>query len=319
MELSWPMKLRIAAALGVGVILIGILGWPLATPADPFSAVRAADIGLAGKMALMALAFFAGFIAYFLSWPYGREIGILAAPAGLAVWAVRCGSMASLMQQNPTVAERRELFAALKWEPIFWLVIVAAGFAGVSAGRKIAPQRETRDEGRGTSCRLSSPCLRRGKPVPAEAGIHPPSSYLNAAIALVSSVLIAQFFVGILARDARLFDDGLGSVVAQPAVGQIAFAVLVSFGIAAFVVKAFLNAGYIWPIIAGALVTGFAETVYLSRDVLQHLVRCWPAVFFSNSILSILPMQMVAFGTLGSIAGYWMAVRYNYWRKHEIR
>ena len=306
MELSWPMKLRIAAALGAGAVLIGILGWPLAVPADPFSAVRAADIGLAGKITLAGLAFLAGFIAYFLSWPYGREIGILAAPAGLAVWAVRCGSMASLMQQNPTVAERQELFAALKWEPIFWLAIVAAGFAGVLAGRKIIPQRETRDERQWTSWRLSSV-------------IHRPLSNLNAAIALVFSVLIAQFFVGILAQDTRLFDDRLGSVVAQPAVGQIAFAVLVSFGIAAFVVKRFLNAGYIWPIIASGLVTGFAVAVYLSRDVLQHLVRCWPAVFFSNSVLSILPVQMVAFGTLGSIAGYWMAVRYNYWRKHEIR
>jgi len=28
---------------------------------------------------------------------------------------------------------------------------------------------------------------------------------------------------------------------------------------------------------------------------------------------------MVAFGTIGSIAGYWMAIRYDYWRKHEIK
>ena len=28
---------------------------------------------------------------------------------------------------------------------------------------------------------------------------------------------------------------------------------------------------------------------------------------------------MVAFGALGSIAGFWLAVRYNYWRKHELK
>ncbi|GAI88636.1 unnamed protein product, partial [marine sediment metagenome] len=29
-------------------------------------------------------------------------------------------------------------------------------------------------------------------------------------------------------------------------------------------------------------------------------------------------VQMVALGTLGSIAGYWMGIRYDFWRKHEI-
>ena len=38
MELSWPMKLRIAAAAAVGVLLIGILAWPMA---EPFSRVGA--------------------------------------------------------------------------------------------------------------------------------------------------------------------------------------------------------------------------------------------------------------------------------------
>jgi hypothetical protein len=49
------------------------------------------------------------------------------------------------------------------------------------------------------------------------------------------------------------------------------------------------------------------------------LVQNWPAAFFPNSVISILPIQMVAFGTLGSVAGYWMAIRYEYWRKHEMK
>jgi hypothetical protein len=103
--------------------------------------------------------------------------------------------------------------------------------------------------------------------------------------------------------------------VAQPAIGQVVFAVLVSFGLAAFAVKKYLNVSYIWPTIASALVTAFAVSAY-GRQV-QHLAQQWPATFFSNSVVSILPVQMVAFGTLGSIAGYWMAVRFDYWRKHE--
>ena len=90
MELSWPMKLRIAAAVAAGVILIGFAAWPLAVPPDPFGVVSvlSGTITVGGALILVALAFLTGLIAYFLSWPYGREIGILAAPAGLSIWTI---------------------------------------------------------------------------------------------------------------------------------------------------------------------------------------------------------------------------------------
>lgn len=293
------MKLRIAAAVATGVVLIGILAWPLAASPGPFGTVRASAISFGGAVILVILALLAGLIAYFLSWPYGREIGILAAPSGLAIWAVRSGNMTALMQLNPTAAQRQALLTTLKWEPIFWLVIVAAGFAGVLLGQKIQSKLKT-DEAREKSNSQS------GK-------------YLSAIIALVGSVLIAQVCLKIFAQDVRIFDKRLVSVMAQPTVGQIVFAVLVSFGLAAFVVKRFLHASYIWPTIASALVTAFAISIYVKKDVLQYLVQNWPAAFFSNAVISILPVQMVAFGTLGSIIGYWAAVRYDYWRKHEMK
>lgn len=298
MELSWPMKLRIAAAVGCGVVLIGLLAWPLAAPPEPFRAlsVFAGVISLTDVIIFAVLALVAGFVGYFVSWPYGREIGILAVPSGLAVWAVRCGSMAALTQLNPSLAQRQALLASLKWEPVLWVGIVAAGFAGVFAGQAVSGKVK----GRADQEKFKS-----------ESKI-----YLNAIIALVASVLIAQFCITVFARDVRLFDEQIGSVMAQPATGQIVFAVLVSFGIAALVVKTFLNAGYIWPIIASGLVTGFVIIANVKQDTLQHLVGHHPAASFPNAVMSILPVQMVAFGTLGSIAGYWMAVRYNFWRKH---
>jgi len=298
-ELSWLMRLRIAAAVATGVVLIGILAWPLAASSGPFGTVRAGAISFGGAVILVILALLAGLIAYFLSWPYGREIGILAAPSGLAIWAVRSGNMTALMQLNPTAAQRQALLTTLKWEPIFWLVIVAAGFAGVLLGQKIQSNLKP-DETQ-------------------EKSNSQPGKYLNAIIALVGSGLIAQFCLKIFAQDVRIFDNRLVSVMAQPTVGQIVFAVLVSFGLAAFVVKRFLHASYIWPTIASALVTAFAISIYVKQDVLQYLVQNWPAAFFSNTVISILPVQMVAFGTLGSIIGYWMAVRYDYWRKHGMK
>jgi hypothetical protein len=292
------MKLRIAAAVAAGVILIGFAAWPLAAPDDPLGVVSvlAGTITVKGALILAALAFLVGLIAYFISWPYGRQIGILAVPAGLAVWAVRCGSMADLVRLNAAFPQRQALFETLKWEPLFWLAIVAAGFGGVLLGQKIRTKPRPDENRQESNSKLNK--------------------YLSIIFALVGSVLIAQFCIRVFARDVRMFDSRLGSIVAQPTLGQIVLALLVSFGIAAFVVKKFLNASYIWPVAASALVTGFVISIYISPDVLLHLVERQPVVFFSNAAVSILPVQMVAFGTLGSIAGYWLAIRYNYWREH---
>ena len=100
MELSWPMKLRIAAAMAAGIVLLGIIGWPLAAPSDPLGVVSLLDGGMdfGNTVILLGLGFLAGLIGYFLSWPYGADIGVLAAPSGLAFLAIRTGSMAVLIR-----------------------------------------------------------------------------------------------------------------------------------------------------------------------------------------------------------------------------
>lgn len=288
-ELPWLVKLKITAVMLVGIILIGFFAWPLVSPVDPLGVVSVPAFG--GAIALIVLAVLAGFIGYFISWPDGREIGIVAVPTGLAVWAVRCGSMADLMRLNPTLAQRQELLAVIKWEPVFWLAVVAAGFGGVRIGQLIAS-------------RCSSVVSSSGRTFSVR-------NLLQSIIAIVASIIIAQFCIEIFAQDVRI-----DSVVAQPSVGQIVFAVLVSFGIAAFVVKKFLNAGFIWAIMSSALITGFVIMTRIRQDTLKRLIESCPPVFFPTAAISILPVQMVAFGVLGSIAGYWVAVRYDYWRKH---
>ena len=303
MELPWLIKLKITAAAVVGVVLIGILAWPLIAPADPFGAVLAGSISLVGVMTLAALALLVGFIGYFISWPYGRYIGVLAVPAGLAVWAVRGGSIANLIQQNPALEQRQELFELFKWEPIFWLAIVTIGFFGVLLAYKVRPAE-----------------IQHDKIEPTENGSKSnskPNIYLTATIALVVSGAIAMICLRVFAQNVKNFDSQLGVVVTQPATGQIVFAVLVSFGIAAYVVKKFFDADYIWPVITSALITAFVSSVYVKDNVLLQLEQQWSAVIFTESVTSILPIQMVVFGTLGSICGYWLAVRYNYWRYHE--
>ena len=338
MELSWLMRLRIAAAFGIGAVLIGVLAWPMVAHATPFDAVSFAGgtVSAGDAMILAVLAFLAAVVAYFVCWPWGREIGVIAAPAGLAIWAIRSGNMGNLIIENPSLEQQAVLFDALRFEPLAWLAVVAAGFAGVglcelflrgqaketAAGERIGQAGVPSPNVYAFGAILDKLAWLRDKMQQSRAskGVDGRRSkgnkYLNGFLAVLASVLIAQFCIRIFAQDRPAGDQQMGLVAAQPAIGQIVFGVWISFGIAAFAVKRFLGAGYIWPTIASGVVTAFGIFTYMKHDMLVYLVEHWPPVFYSNAIISILPVQMVAFGVLGSIWGYWLAVRYSYWREH---
>jgi hypothetical protein len=292
------MKLRIAAAAAIGVVLVGYLARPLAAPADPLGVFRMPVVGI-NCLFVLGLAVISGFLAYFAAWPFGREIGILAVPAGLTIWSVAAGGMTQVILANGGLAQRQALYAQIKWEPLFWLTVVAAGFIGVLLAQKSRPTQPPAEQ-------------------PAEKPQPKSTVYINTGIALVGSVLIGQFLVQLFAQDVRFFDQQLGFVTGQPRTGQIVFAILAAFAIVGFLAKKFLNVSYIWPAVASSLVTGYVVIAYLKGDTLSYLAGNWPAAFYTNTVLAILPVQMVTFGSLGAVAGYWMAVRFEYWQKHEI-
>jgi hypothetical protein len=148
-ELTWPIKLRIAASAAVGIVVLGVYAWPMVAPADPFGVVSLINgISSYNILKLLGLAFGVGLVAYFLSWPYGNRIGILAVPAGLAVWAVRCGNMGTLMQLNTSVVRRQQIYSSFCWEPLFWLALVAAGYIGVFLAAQIVHPAKTAEEGK---------------------------------------------------------------------------------------------------------------------------------------------------------------------------
>ncbi len=299
MELTVLTRLRIIAAMAVGIGLLGFLAWPLVKPAEPLGAITLymGDINLQDAIVCILLAFFAGFLGQLISYPYGRQIGILAVPSGLVAWSLRSGGMSCLLRLNNTLVKRQALYGFLKWEGFFWLAIVFVGWLGVLAGETIFRSK-------------SDPVIGE------EDDSSKTNKGLSAVTALIAIIVITQFVIGIFAQDVKMFDAELGSVVGQPGMGQIAFAVFVSFGISAFVVKKFLNISYIFPVVSAALLTLFSIKVYARDDVLAYMVENWPVAFYSRAICAILPIQMVAFAVLGSVAGYWMAIKYAYWRKY---
>jgi hypothetical protein len=297
MELSWVNKLRICAVAALGIIVIGVGAWPLAAPQDPLAPVRSGAIGLSGTVVLLVLAFSIGFVAYFASWPHGREIAILAVPFGLVIWVVRSGPMQALTQRYVTPAGREALLASLRFEPIYWFLIVAAGFLGVLTAQRVRPSS--------------------GSPISLSAikASFRPNAAVAALAAVVVAVLLAHFALGVFAQDLAGSAHGAST---QPAIGQILFGAVAAFAAAAFAVKKLFDLSYIWPAIASILVIPFANMAYGRGDTVRRFVETQPATFFPHAAFTILPLQLVALGAIGSVLGYWLAVRYDYWRKHEM-
>jgi hypothetical protein len=256
----------------------------------------------------LALAFVIGLASYFLSWPYGSQIGVLAVPAGLAVWAARSGDIGTLMQLNTPIIRREQIFSTLRLEPLLWLAVVMAGLLGVFIASRIIRPAGTTPEPAGKSATKLA-----GKP-----SKHSIGNLVSAIVAIIGSAVVAQLFIGLFARDSTVTDATAVTAIAQPATGQIAFAVVVAFMLAGFLVKKVLDFDYILPIISSCLVTPFAIIAYGKHDVLEYFAHHWPAVFFPNPVLAALPIQIVAFGTIGATVGCWLAVRYDYWHQHEI-
>jgi hypothetical protein len=296
MELSWINKLRIAAVAVLGIVTIGILAWPLAAPEDPLLPVRAGSLGLVGTLVLLGLAFGVGFVGYFVAWPHGREIGILGVPFGLAVWASRSGPMRALTQAYTKPYERAALLHSLRFEPLYWLLVIAAGFAGVLLAQHL----------RSAAAQPSSAETRKN--------YLNANMYINGLLALAVAALAGQFFVGVFAQN---LTASYTAIAAQPAIGQIIFGVTAAFAVAAFITKKFLDVSYIWPAIASSFVFGVAEAIYCRGEVIQEFAETRPATLFPHSVLAILPIQLLALGALGSVLGYWLAIRYDYWRQHE--
>jgi len=309
MELTSINKLRIAAVAVLGIVVIGMLAWPLAAPADPMAPVRAGNIGAAGTLLLLVLAFGLGFAGYFIAWPHGREIGILTVPFGLTVWAGRSGPLRVLTQAHAEPFEREALAFSLRFEAVYWLLLVAAGFAGVLVAQylRTPPQESGKAPGEKRKSMGDSGLLRL---LPADL-----SSYLlTGLLALVAAVPISHFFVGVFVQDVAPSEN---ATLTQPATGQIVFGVVAAFAVAAFVVKKFIDLSYVWPVLGSIFLIGFAQSLHGGAETIRQFAETRPATFFPHSVLALLPIQLVALGSLGSVIGFWLAVRYDWWRQHE--
>ncbi|MDD5134024.1 MAG: hypothetical protein PHP01_01270 [Phycisphaerae bacterium] len=299
MELSWLMRFRIAAAIAIGVLLLGLLPWDIVKPdANEVFALLSGNISISDILICAGLAFVAGFLASVVCVPFGAQIGIIAAPAGMGAWALRSAPISMLFQESPAVASRMKVYSALKYEGIVWLGLAVCGFAGAILADRIFRKKavELPDE------------IKPFFKIP---------EFAQIATSVIATIFVANFLINIFAVNVKFADSRLEQVTAQPANLQIAFAVLLGFGVCGFLAKIFLSAKAFWSAIASVAVTYYFTASYIKTGPLTLLSLAWPAVFFQKPIAAVLPIQMVSFACLGSLWGYWLAVRYYIWRMHQ--
>jgi hypothetical protein len=299
MELSWLMRFRIAAVLAIGIVLLGILPASLVKPpADSVFALLSGSISVGDLLVCAFLSLVAGFLASAICTPYGEKIGILAAPAGMAVWGLKSSALSTVFQAAPAVNDRLDVYTGLRFESFIWLALVGCCLIGVLAADRLF--------------------RRKGLNLPdaIEANFKLPK-FTEIPIAIIATVLIGNILINIIAGNVSYPDVKLGSVTGQPANLQLAFAVTIAFMACSFCAKLFIGSSYIWPASASALLSSFSIISYAKNPIMEHLAASWPAVFFARPIIAVLPVQMVAFGCLGAVWGYWLAVDYKVWRLYE--
>ncbi|PKL44479.1 MAG: hypothetical protein CVV39_08345 [Planctomycetes bacterium HGW-Planctomycetes-1] len=293
------IRLRIAVALAVGIAVLGVLpGGFLDPPTDGVFAIFAGNISVGDVLICAGISFAAGFLASALCTPFGGQIGILAAPAGMAVWALKSDALSTVFQRAPAAADRLNVYASLRFEAFIWLAVAGCCFAGALIADKI----------------FGGKSLNRVDKFEADFKL---PSFAAIAIVIIATVIIGNVLVNVLAGDVSYPDTKLGKVTGQPANLQLAFAVTIAFMACGFCAKLFLGVSFVWPAAASAFLSSYSIIAYGKEPIMEHLAGAWPAVFFARPVLAVLPVYMVAFGCLGAIWGYWLAVDYHLWRKYE--
>lgn len=293
MELSWISKIRITVVMGLGCVVIGLLFWPAISPSDPAGLTTISNLSLFQGVLLLVVSAALGFVSYFLAWPYGCEIGLLAVPAGLALWGLRSGSVAQTLAVVAEPQARMELFHTMRFESLLWLVVVYAGWSGVQLAKKVRP----------------NPMLPILKMVP-KPGLVPKIHY---GLACLVGLVVAQFLISVFAQDIPV-----RGFMTQPPVSQLFFGVFMAFAVAAFLVEHFLKLNYHWIMPALAFIYVFNDLAFVNDKHFTVLAEAAPNLCLPNSGLFALPIQIVSFGFIGALVGYWTSIRYHYWRTHEL-
>ncbi|MFI4913265.1 MAG: hypothetical protein ACIAQZ_16530 [Sedimentisphaeraceae bacterium JB056] len=292
-EQHWTDKIRLGIVLTIGAVVMGIFCWPLIAPHAERETVSffCSCISVTDALIVILGAFATGAAAYFLGYPNGRYTALAAVPMGVGIWALRSGTISNLLTYNNSPEQHRLVYMSLRWEGIFWFLVIAAGYAGVKTAAILCKDTAKSEE----------PAKKKQ-----------PAGDL--ALPLVITAAIAWLLTNILAQSPKIMTTGNGIIHAQPRQAQIAFALLAAFGVAGYLVKRYMNVRIEIPVISTVLVS-LGAAIFSGRDSILEFSKNIPTSIFLHPISAILPVQMIAFGTLGVLIGYGIAILSHHKKK----
>jgi hypothetical protein len=195
--------------------------------------------------------------------------------------------MSNLLTYNNEMKELHNVYMSFRWEGIFWFLVIAAGYLGVKAAASACGDTSQWEQ-------------EKKKPMPGDM-----------IVPILATCAIAWAVVSLLLQSPKLPTTDSGTLYSQPRQAQAAFALMAGFGVAGYAVKRFINIRYEIPA-ASTVVFSLAAAIYAGRDSMHTISINMPPTFFMSPICALLPVQTIAFGTLGILIGYSIAVLGNH-------
>ncbi len=287
------VKIKVLFAISIATATIGFVGWMLIStpsPQEPLSLV----FGTLPFKRLLLFSLIVFLTAIFLNLTFGnksQEFAFGGAVLALSICAVRSGLLTVHIDYTKSPIEIHNIYQSLAWEGFVWLGIVLVAFVGANINVRVSTLRK----------------------------IWLQTNKTNITISFVASVVIAILGVNLLALGARVIvAKDVFSVVRQAYTGQICFGVLVSFGLATYLSRHFLKVHYIVPIIASGLVVFITMLFASNTSNIEYLLANFPPSFLLKPSAGILPVQMVAFGSIGSVVGFWLSYAHEEWQRENL-
>ena len=289
-------KIKTSMSFLFGWIIIGMLSWPLISPATELDALTffSGNISFVSALIVLLMAFLTGFCAYFITSPLGIDAAFLAVPAGLSTWALKSGPINLLFTANPSAEQRSHIYKVFRWEGFYWIILVLAGIGGAKLAQRLAPREEP------------------------EKVVDNQNTAMVVIVPLVAGVIATIFGLKFLAFGFSIMDSKMNmEVVVSPNNAQAGFACMVSMGIVTFVLYKFLKTGYLWAAISSSVTAFVITMLYGSSEKLSYIASHWPGTFFPSPESGTLPIVIVGFGSIGAVTGHWFGILYSKWQKEN--
>ncbi len=301
-------KLRVLLAAGVAIVLLSYMGWMVARPTDPEMAVT---LTLGGRSlfatwpALLILTVVAAAVGSAVSGPRLPEAGLFAAAVGLAGLSLQGGSAETLLIYcgGPETAGRRALMFFMAVDALLWAALLA-----IAWGASLLVSRWL----------WGTPLVQVPAPS-AKKNASRPDSVIDmiggGPLALAITTICALFFIWMTVARTPVAVIVRGQVIASVFFGLYLGAMLARYFTGLDQVRYYVMAPLIVALIG--FVLGYLQASMSWADgPLANYAKL--ATTPPHALARPLPVEYVAVGLAGVIAGFWSGEKVEHVAEQEL-